>query len=122
MSIKNKKVVIRFMSDFMEGKDKSYMKILADDIRWNIVGMPSIYGKQNFIQAMDRMDLFKFSSSEKMKPIDKVKNLIAESDFVVVESSGKNSNSCSCDVYKIKNGKIEELTSYIVDTSVNEEF
>ncbi|HEY6907108.1 MAG TPA: hypothetical protein VI230_06535 [Ignavibacteriaceae bacterium] len=121
MSVKNKKIVIRFMSDFIEGKDKAYMKILSDNIKWNIVGMPLIYGKQNFIEAMGSMGLLSIPSNEKMKPIDKVKNVVAESDFVVVENSGKNSKSCSCDVYKIKNGKIEELTSYIVDTSVNEE-
>lgn len=110
------------MSDFIEGKDKAYMKILSDNIKWNIVGMPLIYGKQNFIEAMGSMGILTLPSNEKMKPFDKVKNLVAESDFVVVENSWKSSNSCSCDVYKIKNGKIEELTSYIVDTSVNEGF
>ena len=110
------------MSDFIEGKDESFMKILSEDIKWNIVGMPLIYGKQNFIDAIGNLGLLALPSNEKMKPFDKVKNLVAESDFVVVENSWKNSNSCSCDVYKIKNGKIEELTSYIVDTSVNEEF
>ncbi len=107
------------MTDFIQGKNKSYINFLSDDIKWTIVGMPSINGKQNFIRAMEIMELWQSSfKKENMLP-DKVINIIAENDFVVVESKGQNEDSGNCDIYRIKNGKIKEVTTYIVDTSVN---
>ena len=47
--------------------------------------------------------------------------------YVVVEGicrgnfSVSNSNPSYCDVYRIKDGLIEEITTYIVDVSSNEE-
>jgi predicted SnoaL-like aldol condensation-catalyzing enzyme len=119
MSVKNKNIVINFMTDFIEGNNESYKNYLTDDIKWNIIGMPSICGKQNFIRAMEMMELWQSSLKENDMLPDKVKNIIAESDFVVVESGGQNDNSGNCSIYKIKNGKIREVTTYIVDTSVN---
>lgn len=119
MSVKNKNIVIKFMTDFIKGKNESYKNYLTDDIKWNIVGMPSIYGKQNFIRAMEMMELWQSSLTEKNMLPDKVKNIIAESDFVVVENCGQNNDSGNCNIYRIKNGKIKEVTTYIVDTSVN---
>ncbi len=107
------------MADFIHEKNKSYINFLSDDIKWNIVGMPSINGKQNFIRAMEMMELWQSSSKKENMLPDKVKNIIAESDFVVVESIGQNNDSGNCDIYKIKNGKIKEVTTYIVDTSVS---
>ncbi len=120
MSLKNKKIVLRFMSEFIKGNNDSYIDYLTDDIKWNIVGMPSIKGKRNFLQAMEMMELWQSSLKDKNISFENIKNIVAESEFVVVESAGKNNNSCNCDIYKIKDGKIEELTTYIVDTSLNE--
>ena len=52
------------------------------------------------------------------------KNIIADGEYVVVESISKNSSwnensgtSALCDIYHIKQGKIHELTTYIIDTT-----
>ncbi len=120
MSLKNKKIVLKFMSEYLKGNNDSFSYFLTDDIKWNIVGMPSIKGKSNFLRAMEMMELWQSTLSGEDSPAEIIKNIVAESDFVVVERAGKQNNSCSCDIYKIKNGKIEELTTYIVDTSLNE--
>ncbi len=118
MSVRNKKLVMNFLDGFIRGNKKDCINYLTDDIRWNIVGMPSISGKQNFLQAMEMMELWKSSFINSAS--GRTTNIIAEKDFVVVESAGGNSNSANCDIYKIINGRIREMTSYIVDTSVNE--
>lgn len=120
MSAKNKKVVLEFMNGFIEGKEDSLINFLTEDIRWNIVGMPAIKGKQNFLQAMEMMDLLKSTSLNGSRTSEMVRNMIAEKDFVVVESSGVNNNYSNCDIFRIRNGKIDEMTSYIVDTSASE--
>ena len=87
-----------------------YLDHLAENMKWNIVGMPVIEGKKEVLETIKELHLENFSSS-------KIKNIVAEGEFVVVESSGKTSGNYFCDIYQIKYDKIQELTSYIVDTS-----
>lgn len=120
MSARNKKLVMNFINEFVKGDKQYCQKYLTEDIKLNIVGMPAIEGRQNVLQAMEMMELWK-SSLLNFSPVsEKAKNIIAEKDYVVVESIGENDNPASCDVYRILDGKIREVTSFIVDTSVNE--
>ena len=87
-----------------------YLDHLAEDRKWNIVGMPVIVGKNEFLETIKELRLENFNTS-------KIKNIVAEGEFVVVESTGKTTGNYFCDIYQIKYDKIQELTSYIVDTS-----
>lgn len=88
------------------------MNYLTDDVKWKIVGMPVIEGKKEFLETIKELHLENFSSN-------KIKNILAEGDFVVVESIGKTSGNYFCDIYHLRDEKILGLTSYIVDTSSN---
>lgn len=112
ISLRNKKIVEKFVSAFIKRNYESFMNYLADDIKWNIVGMPSINGKQNFLEAMEMIEIWPGS----------LKNLIADGDFVVIETRNRlmNNNPAHCDIYRIDKGKIKEVTTYIVDTSIIE--
>lgn len=125
MSKKNKELVKKINEAFSKGNTKFILANVADDIRWNIVGMPTISGKNDFLETMEMMELQSF-------PLITVRNIIAEGDYVVVESAGKQgtseqaigktgeqNNPSYCDVYLIKDGKVKELTTYVVDTSLN---
>ena len=125
MSVKNKKLVEKFINEFIKRNNKSYMNYLADDIKWNIVGMPSITGRQNFLEALEMMELWQ-ASLKRSNSEGKGKNVIAEGDYVVIENQGSLlvkdkdfDNPAHCDIYRIDNGKIKEVTTYIVDTSIN---
>ncbi len=120
MSARNKKLVMNFMDEFVKGNKQHCQEYLTEDIRLNIVGMPAIAGKQNVLQAMEMMALWKSSLLNCSPVSEKEKNIIAEKDFVVVEGIGAYDKPANCDVYRILDGKIREVTSYIVDTSVNE--
>ena len=117
MSAKNKKLVEKILGEFEKRNNNFFSDYLADDIQWEIVGMPVIYGKINFLKAIKTLELNNFI-------LINVKNIISEGDYVVVESISKlpsqNENSedpASCDIYHIKQGKIQQLTTYIVDTT-----
>ena len=127
MSEKNKELVRKVNESFLKGNIEMVSEYLDDNIKWNIVGIPCIQGKTDFMQTMEIMELESF-------PNIKIKNIIAEGDYVVVESSDANvsgSNNFSadkpytpsyCDIYFIKNGKVQELTTYMVDITLNIEF
>jgi hypothetical protein len=117
MSVSNKKIVMKFIDEFIKGNNTSYIKYLTDDIKWNIVGMPSINGRQNFLQAMEMMGLWQNTLNGNNSSYENGKNIIAEGDFVVIENFN---NPSHCDIYRINNGKIKEVTTYVVDTSDDE--
>ena len=121
MQLTNRKIIERIYKTVKENHKNNYLKYLADDVKWNIIGLSTISGKNNFLKIMDLLEFKNF-------PFGEIKNIISENDFVVVESIGKNDNNSQkyndisyCDIYRIKNGKIQELTTYIIDTTLQSE-
>ena len=121
MSFKNKKIVERMIKVFGSKNCNMHISYIDDDIKWNIIGMPTISGKKEFLNAINSQQIENFTSSQ-------IKNIISEGEFVVVESTGstscKNINQVSplyCDIYRVTNGKLCELTTYIIDTALNNE-
>jgi ketosteroid isomerase-like protein len=126
MQENNKELVRKINESFLSGNIEMVLDYIDENIKWNIVGMPCIQGKTDFIKTMEMMDFENF-------PNIKIKHIIAEGDFVVIESSDANSTGTNCfqpdkpytpsycDIYFIKNGKIQELTTYIVDITYHNE-
>ncbi len=113
----NKKIIKKSIEVFSNHNYNTYSNYLAENVKWNIVGMPVITGKDEFIKILKSFGLENFSLAN-------IKNIISEGEFVVVEScvnahgqAGISSQSAYCDIYRLKHGKILELTSYIVDTT-----
>ena len=120
MSVKNKKLVKKINEAFSKGDIEYILSHLADNIRWNIVGMPIVWGKSKFLETMEMIVIESF-------PDITVNNIIAEGDYVVVESTSNINSKASesynpsyCDIYHLKSGKIQDLTTYIVDVTLNE--
>ncbi len=106
---------------FADNNHDKYLKYLDENVKWNIIGMPVISGKIGFLKAVKSLEIENFISLN-------IKNIISDGEFVVVESNGSNNKQSEksnvpafCDIYRLKNGKIYELTSYIVDTSSSNE-
>ena len=110
MSEQNKHLIKKLINAIRKENRKFYMNHLADDVKWKIVGMPVIEGKKEFLETIKELHLENFSSN-------KIKNIVAEGEFVVVESSGKSVGNYFCDIYHLRDKKILGLTSYIVDAS-----
>lgn len=100
-----------------DNKDVSfYLDYLAEDVRWNIIGKEPVIGKENFIEAMIKEELESF-------PVITIINVISNGEYVIVESRGKavikkgtHFIRAYCDIYRLRNGKICEVTTYIVET------
>ncbi len=116
MSIKNKELIQRINQAFADGDIDFFSNFLDEDTRWNIIGISTITGKHNIMKAMEKEELEAF-------PEVSVKNIIAEGDSVVVESTGKAIRKTGapyhasyCDVYQLRDGKIQEFTTYVIET------
>ncbi len=107
---------IKTVTEVFDKKDNSfYIDYLAEDVRWNIIGKKPVIGKEKFLEAMKEEENESF-------PVITIKNIITNGEYVVVESRGKTCvkegrrfKPAYCDIYRLKNGKISEVTTYRVD-------
>jgi ketosteroid isomerase-like protein len=91
---------------------------LAENIRWNVLGDGTVAGKAQVLEANRMAQLESF-------PRITVRNVIAEGDFVVVESSGeartkggKPYNQEYCEVFRFEREELQEVTTYL-DTALS---
>lgn len=87
---------------------------VTEDIEWTAVGDFSIKGKEEFVEAMEKM-----ASEEPFKL--SIKNVITHGDSAAVDGvmhSPDGNRYAFCDIYKLrgfKKPKIKKMTSYVVE-------
>jgi uncharacterized protein len=118
MGVAENKELIRKMGESKSLDDT--LGIMADDIRWTLIGNTKFSGTLNGKkELLDRLIYPLFSQMESMGT-GTTDNVIAEGDYVVVQTrgrgrrtkSGKDYNNTYCIVYRIADGKIKEVTEY----------
>ena len=116
----NKKLIRQLYGELSNGNTKPFIDCLAEDIRWTVIGITkfsgTIEGKQNVVDKLFDRVAAQLSGPTKTT----IKNLIAEGEYVVVESSGrvvttagKPYNNAYCEIFRLAGGKIKEVTVYL---------
>ena len=120
MSATNKEIVEKVNASFAEGRVEEFLSFCADDITWTIVGEKSVEGKGAIREWMASMNM--------EPPKFTVDNIIGEGDFVTAygdmtmkEKDGKTAPYSYCDIYRFRDGKIVQLTSFVVKTEAKAE-
>ena len=125
----NKQRVRYLYAELSSGNTKPFIDCLAKDIRWTVIGTTkfsgTIEGKRNVVSK-----LFDRVAAELDGPTKTtIKNLIAEGEYVVVESSGrvvttagKTYNNTYCEVLRFVDGELKEVTVYLDTALVNRVF
>jgi uncharacterized protein len=113
MSAKNKEVVEKVNASFAEGSMEGFLSFCADNVTWTMVGNKSVNGKNAIREWMASMDI--------EPPKFTVANIIAEGDFVTAygdmtmkDKDGKTAPYAYCDIYRFRDGKIVELSSFVI--------
>ena len=116
MSSKNKELVEKINKTFEEGNMEAFLAYCADDVRWNMIGSAPVVGKEKLRTAMQAMD-------GQPLPQIAVKHLISEGEMAVCEGTMEMIDenrapyaAAFCDVYHIREGKVLELTSYLLES------
>jgi len=93
---------------------------MADDVTFNIVGEQLLTGKPAVIEFCNQIaEYFKTTP-----PKAKLDNVIAGDDCLAIngkaefynEKENRTNYISSCDIYKFKDGKLAEITSYCIST------
>ncbi|MEW5677146.1 nuclear transport factor 2 family protein [Flavobacterium enshiense] len=113
----NKKTVQDYMEAFKVLDHEVILSCLTDDVTWHIPGSFTISGKEAFDKEIENENFVG-------KPIIEVIRMVEENDIVVAEGTvqcemktGEVLNLVFCDVFQMHNGKIKQLTSYLMNTA-----
>jgi len=116
----NKQLMQHIFAELLKGNTEPYLASLADDIRWTIIGTTKFSGTFHGKQAVFN-ELLGPVLSQIADPLTLLAHrFIAEGDHVVVEFHGQNTtkagkayNNTYCCVYRIAEGKVQEVTEYL---------
>jgi ketosteroid isomerase-like protein len=110
----NKTVVEKYMEGFRNSDHAMILSCLTDDVIWDIPGYVRLQGKEQFDKEIENENF-------EGKPIISITRLVEENDIVVaegtVQTKMKNGDVVDllfCDVFHFRDGKIKQLTSYLV--------
>lgn len=116
----NKRIVQNFYDAANRGDTQGFLGQLADDVTWTNIGSTKYsgtYTSKNDITARLLGPLF---GQLKAGITAAIHNVVAEADFVVVQLSGQSEtndgrpyNNTYCHVFRIRDGKIAEVTEYL---------
>jgi ketosteroid isomerase-like protein len=115
----NKKLMEEVFEELARGNGRPFVGVLAEDIRWTIIGQTAWSGTWEGLESV-RRDLLdplfdQFETTYRAEPV----RVIAERDWVVIESrgdvttkTGKPYRNTYCNVYRLEDGKVVEITEY----------
>jgi uncharacterized protein len=117
---KNKEIVEKVNATFAEGGVEGFLSQCADDVVWTMVGSKTTKGKNAIREWLTSMDM--------EPPNFTVNKIIGEGDFVTAygdmtmkDKDGKVVPYAYCDIYRFREGKIIELTSFVIKTEAKSE-
>ena len=117
---KNKEIVEKVNASFAEGGAEEFLSFCADDVVWTMVGNRTTKGKKAIREWLASMDT--------EPPRFTVDNIIGEGDFVTTygdmtmkDKDGKIVPYAYCDIYRFRNDKIVELSSFVIKTEARAE-
>ena len=110
----NKITVERYLDGFNKSDHQQILSCLTDDVEWEMPGAFHLVGKESFDKEIEN-DAFVGS------PVITTTRIVEEEDVVVVEGKvmarkrgGGILNAVFCDVFEMKEAKINRLISYLV--------
>jgi uncharacterized protein len=115
----NKKIVLDFYDAGARGDMDRCLELLADDIAWTNIGTTRFSGTFSGKKALLEQLLGPLFGQLRAGISTTVECLIAEADVVVAQTSGTAEtlngvpyNNSYCQVIRIRDGKIAEVTEY----------
>ena len=111
----NKKTVERYMDGFNKSDHAQILSCLTDDVEWEMPGAFHLVGKDAFDNEIEN-DAFVGS------PTITITRMVEENDVVIAEGAvrakkkdGGLLSAVFCDVFAMKSGKIQRLTTYLTE-------
>jgi ketosteroid isomerase-like protein len=116
----NKQLIQNMFAELSKGNAEAFLANMADDVKFTIIGTTkysgTCNGKQELIQKVLAPLTAQLDGGITLTP----ENFIADGDYVAMQArgkattkSGKPYNNTYCQVFRIANGKVQEITEYL---------
>ena len=116
----NKQLIRDMFAELSKGNAQAFLGNMADNVRFTIIGTTKFSGTFNGKPELVNKVLTPLTSQLEGGLTITVDNLIAEGDCVVMQGRGKSTtkagksyNNTYCQVFRIANGKVQEITEYL---------
>jgi ketosteroid isomerase-like protein len=116
----NKKLIQDMFAELSKGNAPAFLNALAEDVRFTIIGTTKYSGTCNGKQELINKVLTPLTAQLEGGLTITPENFIADGDFVAMQARGKSTtksgkpyNNTYCQVFRIANGKVQELTEYL---------
>lgn len=123
----NKEAIAHAFEGVAEGNGQALIELLAEDVTWTIIGTTAWSGTRNGRDEVFAKLFGPLMAELANAPILVPKRFIGDGDCVVVEAQGRNRtrtgkeyNNTYCLVFRMADGKIQEVTEYLDTALVNE--
>ena len=125
----NKKLIQDMFAELSKGNAQAFMSNMADDVEFTIVGTTKYSGTCKGKQELVNKVLSPLSAQLEGGLTITPENFIAEGDFVAMQARGKSNtkaggtyNNTYCQVFRIVNGKVQQVTEYLDTELVTKAF
>lgn len=115
----NKRLMQGIFEELALGNGKPFVEALAEDVRWTIIGGTAWSRTWEGFEAVRRRLLDPLFAQFETTYRARAVRVIAEDDLVVIESrgdvmtkSGKPYRNTYCNVYRLEDRKVKEITEY----------
>ena len=120
----NKEIIRNMFAELSKGNPEGFLGKMADDVKFTIQGTTKYSGTWNSKQELLAKLLGPLSAQLEGGITITPYNFIAEGDYVVMQANGKSNtktggtyNNSYCQVFRLANGKVQEVTEYL-DTEI----
>lgn len=116
MSEQNKEIVKKVDASFENHDLEDFLEYCAEDIEWTMVGEKTTSGKDAVREWMTSMEGHEAPKINSRNMIAEGERVAAHGEMMMKNESGETVNYTYCDIYRFRDGKISELTSFVVKT------
>jgi uncharacterized protein len=116
----NKELVRNMFAELSKGNAEAFLGAMADNVRFTIIGTSKYSGTYNGKQEVINKLLAPLGAQIEGGLSITPDNFIADGDFVAMQSrgkamskNGKPYNNTYCQIFRIANGKVQEMTEYL---------
>ena len=116
MKENNKAILMKANEAVAKGNYEGFLEYCTEDTKWTFIGDQILNGKE---------EVRKWMLTEYLEPPKfEVRNLIAENDYLtavgqitLINEKGVSVQYYYCDVWKFRDGKMHELTAFVIEAN-----
>jgi ketosteroid isomerase-like protein len=111
----NKKIVEKYMDGFNKSDHEQILSCLTEDVEWILPGVFHLSGKDEFDKAIENEAFVGRPAIAVTRMVEEENTVVAEGTVRVKKLDNGFVNMVFCDVFVMKNGLINKLTSYLME-------